>query len=91
MMNWKGFGWRWWWWWPNFKVLLRYSPGGNEKKHEILKQNSRLPGPRIELGIFRKRSKSVNHSISTFGQCCVRRAAMLTGLCYDFVPTGEDM
>jgi hypothetical protein len=52
--------------WPNFKVLSRDSPGGTEENHGNLNQNSRSPGPRIEAEISRIRSRSVNHSATTF-------------------------
>jgi hypothetical protein len=50
-----------------FKLLFRKSPGGTEENHENLNQDSRSPGPRIETGTFRIRSRSVNHSTTTFG------------------------
>jgi hypothetical protein len=63
--NWKGFGRK--RSWPNFKVLSRQSPGGNEENHENLNQDSRPLGPRIETGTFRIRSRNVNHSTTTSG------------------------
>jgi hypothetical protein len=54
--------------WPNIKVIPRHSPGGTEGNHENLNQDSRSPGPRIEPGTFRIRSRSVNRS-TTFYLC----------------------
>jgi hypothetical protein len=64
-MNWKGFGRK--RSWPNFKVISRNSLGGTEENYENLNQGSRSPDPRFEPGISRIRSKSVNHSTTTFG------------------------
>jgi hypothetical protein len=64
-MNWKGFCKK--RSWNNFKVLSWHSPGGTEKNHEILNQDSWLPGPSYELGTSRILSRSVNHSNTTFG------------------------
>jgi hypothetical protein len=65
MISWKGFGRkrsR-----PNFKVLSRHSPRGTEENTKILNQDSRSPGPRIEPGTIRIRSRNVNYSTTTFG------------------------
>jgi hypothetical protein len=32
------------WLWPNFKVLSLHSPGGTEKNHENVSQDSRFSG-----------------------------------------------
>jgi hypothetical protein len=64
-INWKGFGRK--WSWPNFKVLTRHSPEGTEKTMKDLNQDSRSPGMRIEPGTSQIRSRSVNHSTTTFG------------------------
>jgi hypothetical protein len=57
MMNWKGFGKN--RSWPNFKVLSRHSPGGNNSA-KILTQDSRCPGldlnpvsPEYNAGVLR--------------------------------------
>jgi hypothetical protein len=65
MMNRKGFGRK--LSSPNFKVPSRYSPGGPVKNHENLSQDSRSPGSKIEHGNSRIRSRSVNHTATTFG------------------------
>jgi hypothetical protein len=53
--------------WPN----LRYYPGismkGLRKITKKISQDSRSPGPKIEAGISRIRSRSVNHSTTTLG------------------------
>jgi hypothetical protein len=51
-------------------LMLRYYPGirleGLRKTTKILTLDRRLPGPRIETGTPRIRSRSVNHSTTTF-------------------------
>jgi hypothetical protein len=65
MINWKGFVWK--RSWPNFKVLSGHSPGGTEENHENLSQDSRSQGMRFKPRTYRIRSRSANHSITTFG------------------------
>jgi hypothetical protein len=48
MMNCKGFGWK--QSWPNFKTLHRHLPGGIEKNHKNLTQDSQALGPDLNLG-----------------------------------------
>jgi hypothetical protein len=65
MMKWKHFvG-------SGHDLILRYYPGihvaGLRKITKNLSHDSLYPGPRIEPGISRIRSMSVNHSITTFG------------------------
>jgi hypothetical protein len=65
MMNWKHFvG-------SGHGLILRYYPGirlaGLRKITKTLNYDSLYPEPRIEPGISRIRSMSVNHSITTFG------------------------
>jgi hypothetical protein len=64
MMSWKGAGGK--RSWPNFKVLFQSLPGGAEENRKDL---SRLAGLRAEISIrdFPVRSRSVNHSTTTFG------------------------
>jgi hypothetical protein len=53
--------------WPNFKLLSLHSSGWSEKNHENVSQDSRSPGQRFEHRTSRTRSRSVNHSPTTFG------------------------
>jgi hypothetical protein len=53
--------------WRNFKVLTRHLPGGTEKNHENLNQDSLSPGPLIEPRTSWIQSRRVNHSNTTFG------------------------
>jgi hypothetical protein len=75
MMDWKGFDRK--RSWSNFKVLIRHSPGGTEENHEI-HHDGRSRGPWIEPGTFLVRSRSVDHSATTFG-LLARYVSALTG------------
>jgi hypothetical protein len=66
MMNWKGFGRK--WSWPNFKVLYQHFFGGTKRNHEKLQSGYPVSGSRIEAETSRTRSRSVNHSTTTFSQ-----------------------
>jgi hypothetical protein len=64
LMNWKVFSRK--RSWSNYKVLFRHSPGETEENHENLNHDSRSPGPIIEPGTSRIRSRSVNRSTTMF-------------------------
>jgi hypothetical protein len=53
--------------WPNLKALYRHSPGGTDENHE--KPRSAYPVARAEIWSrgLRIRSRSINHSNTTFG------------------------
>jgi hypothetical protein len=65
MRNWRGFCRK--RLWPNYNIVSRNSLG-LRKSMKTLNQDSRSPGPRFEPGILRIRSRSVNHSTTTFGE-----------------------
>jgi hypothetical protein len=66
----------WWWIWKDLVgsgqgLTLRYHPSisleGLRKTTKTLNKDSRSPGPRIEPGTSRIRSRSANHSTTSFG------------------------
>jgi hypothetical protein len=65
MMNWKGFGRK--RSGPNFKVTIPTFAWRNWGKEQKLNKYSQSLGPRIEPGISRIRSMSVNQSTTAFG------------------------
>jgi hypothetical protein len=50
-----------------FMVLSRHLPGGTKENHEKPQSGQPVSGPRIEHGTSRIRSRSANHSTTTFG------------------------
>jgi hypothetical protein len=66
MVNWKGFGRK--LSWPNFWYYPVIRLDGLRKTTKNLNQDSLPPGPRFEPGTSRIRSRSVNHSTTTFGK-----------------------
>jgi hypothetical protein len=86
----------WWWIWKDLVgsgcgLIVKHFPGIHlevlRKCYENLNQDSRSPGPRFETGTFRKQSRNVNHSTTTFGQhnCILRLLSLNCTTLFDRV------
>jgi hypothetical protein len=63
----------------NLKVLSRHSPEGTEEKHEKPQLGWPVFGTRLETGTCRIRSRSVNHSTTTFSLIDVSGVSCIIG------------
>jgi hypothetical protein len=74
MMNWKGCGRK--RSWPNLKALFQHFVGETKENHETRHLSQTISWPRFERGTFRIRSRSVNHSTTTFRSHFLARAVI---------------